>query len=149
LGDGLPVRAAPHVIAETEIQPAVLEARILVLRSDGVSVFVHVAAVGYSRVLQNIAGFGHPPHALLPVFGCAGIPVAGLFMRLLPPRHHPGTVAFVSAPLRPALSDALILLTGDDRDHEQAGEEEAAQSASHTGTDTNHRIGLSRLKSTS
>jgi hypothetical protein len=44
------------------------------------------------------------------------------------------------------LSDALILLTGDDRDQEQAGEEEAAQSASHTGTDTNHRIGLSKAK---
>jgi hypothetical protein len=44
------------------------------------------------------------------------------------------------------LSDALILLTGDDRDQEQAGEEEASQSASHTGTDTNHRIGLSKAK---
>jgi hypothetical protein len=65
-------------------------------------------------------------------------------MRLLPVRHHPGTMAFVSAPLRTALSDALILLTDDDRDQEQTGKEETTQSAS--STCSNHNIPFPKLK---
>jgi hypothetical protein len=139
------VRAAPGVIAETEIQPAVFEARIRVPCSYWISFVVHFAAVGYSRVLQNVTGFRHPPHALLTFFDRTGITVTGLFMRLLPPCHHPGAMAFVTAPLRPALSDALILLTGNDGDQEQAGEEKTPQSTSRFGAGSNHNIGLSKV----
>jgi hypothetical protein len=53
-------------------------------------------------------------------------------MLLLPVRHHAGAVAFVSTPLGPALSDALILLTGDDRDQEKAAEQEDTENAFRT-----------------
>jgi hypothetical protein len=47
-------------------------------------------------------------------------------------------MAFVSTPLRPALSGALILLTGDDWDQKQTAEQKSAQTASRAANGAKH-----------